>query len=473
MYAFGAWRPDAAAANSGYAKVADGVVPKIVGQQIGYAPMARLVTASGAEALGGPPRGVHSAQKNDNSWLTFAATETTIEVVDSTYQWTDVETGRSLAADADVSFSAFGAYLLNTDVTNGFKAYNFEVPAGNNAVSGAPAAASVFICNNVVFALGVSTNPRRFQSSGIGDHTAWSSKGADGKTFEDGETLIGSRDLKNGAAIMAQERALRLVQFGTGQGLYSITKIADGRGCVADRTLVGLDGIAFWWDTNGPWKYELGGRPIPIGKGKINEWALTNIGAGNYKNLQGIADPERNLVFWRIDDSRTLVYDVTLDEFTTVPLASSALLRLATPGVTIDNLGGTIDEMSGTIDNRLLAGGALLLGALDMEGKFATFTGESMPATIEGALRNSPITGIVGRATPIDDAPDGTLQIGVTDSIDTAIQWKPGAAKTSSGRTALRARGMNMAFRRNVTAGANWTYILGVDHILPSGGGPR
>lgn len=473
MYGFGPWRPDSAVANSGFARVADGVLPMKAGNGLGYGPMAKLVTATGAEALGAAPRGVVSVQKIDNSWLTFAATATTIEVVDSTYQWTDVETGRTVTADADVSFAPFGAYLLNTDTTSGFKAYNFEVPAGNNAVSGAPAAAAVFTCNNVVFVLGVSTNPRRFQSSGIGDHTAWSSKGADGKTFEDGGALIGGRDLKNGAAIMCQERALRLVQFGTGQGLYSITKIADGRGCVADRTLVGLDGIALWWDTNGPWKYELGGRPVPIGKGKINDWAVSNIGSGNFRNLQGIADPERNLVFWRIDDTRTLVYDVSLDEFTTLPIASGALLRLATPGTTIDNLSGTIDGLGGAIDNRLLAGGSLLLGALDSDGKFATFTGSSMAATVEGSLRNNPISGIVGWATPMDDANAGTLQIGVTDRIDAALSWKSGEAKTASGRTPLRARGLNMAFRRNVPADADWTHIVGVDHIRNSQGGPR
>lgn len=473
MIGFGPWRPDAATANSGFATVADGVLPKISGKALGYGPMPQLVTATGAEALGDPARGAIAVQKIDGSWLVFGATGTTIEVLDSTFQWTDVETGRTVTAAADVSFAPFGSFLLNTDTTDGFKAYNFEVPAGNNAVSGAPAAACVFTCNNVVFALGVSTNPRRFQSSGVGDHTAWASKGADGKTFEDGGALIGGRDLKNGTAFMAQERALRLVQFGTGAGLYSITKIADGRGCVADRTLVGLDGMAFWWDTNGPWKYELGGRPVPIGKGKINDWAVTNIGSSNFKNLQGTADPERNLVFWRIDDSRALVYDVLIDEFTTLPVATSALMRLATAGVSIDNLSGTIDALSGTIDNRALAGGSLLLGALDIEGKFATFSGSAMAATVESALRNNPVTGLLGWATPIDDAGDGTLQVGVSDSLASSILWKPGAAKVSTGRTPQRARGLNVAFRRNIPAGSGWTYINGVDHLRSSTGGPR
>ncbi len=48
--------------------------------------------------------------------------------MDATYQWTDIETGRTVTGGDDVSFLHFGSYLLNTDTTDGFKAY---VRSGN------------------------------------------------------------------------------------------------------------------------------------------------------------------------------------------------------------------------------------------------------------------------------------------------------------------------------------------------------
>ena len=80
---------------------------------------------------------------------------------------------------------------------------------------------------------------------------------------------------------------------------------------------------------------------------------------------------------------------------------------------------------------------------------------------------------LIGWATPIDDAALGTLEIGVTDTLSTALTWGTGAAKVSGGRTPQRARGLNAAFRRNFTAGDTWTYAKGIDHIVPSNGGPK
>ena len=45
--------------------------------------------------------------------------------------------------------------------------------------------------------------------------------------------------------------------------------------------------------------------------------------------------------------------------------------------------------------------------------------------------------------------------------------------KGTSGRVSLRARGLNVAFRRNIPAGGTGTYINGVDYIQSASGGPK
>src|SRR6478736_180586 len=158
MQSWGAWRPDSPGPNGGFAATADSVLPITMGdgrgqQAIAYGPFPQLVTPSGATALSGAPRGNISLTLDDGTYAVYFATSSTIEQLTSSYTFSAIDTGRSVTSGDDVSFAHFGSFLLNTDTTDGFKAYNVQTPAGNNTVSGAPTARFIFSCNNVVFAL--------------------------------------------------------------------------------------------------------------------------------------------------------------------------------------------------------------------------------------------------------------------------------------------------------------------------------
>lgn len=466
---FGNWAPD----RDGATKVIEGAVPQSASVGMGYGPFPQLVAASGAAALPAAPRGIISLDRADGTWSVFAATATTIEMLAADYSWTEIENSRTVPTGDDVSFTRFGKYLISTDTSDGMKAYDVDAGGANSAISGAPAARFVFQCNNVLFGLGTSSSPRRFANSDIGSHSRWSGGAADGKTLEDGGKLVGGADLKNGVAVFFQDRALRGVQFGAGASTYSIVKIADGRGCAGAKTIAAFDGRAFWWDTDGPWMLTPQAAPVPIGAEKINRWAEESIGRQNYGNLQASIDPARNLVLWRVDGSRLLAYNWLIGEFSILPASTVALARLATPAATINSLSGTIDALEGTIDS--LGGGssAPSLGALNSSRKFALFNGPNMAATLETGRQINPVTGMVGWATPLDDCADGTLQVGVADVASDALTWKSGVSKGRAGRVPLRARGMNIAFRRNIQAGSDWTYANGVDNIALASGGPK
>lgn len=474
MGRWGAWNPDKAGPDTEYVLVANGCIPQDSGAGIGYGPFPRLITASGATALsGGAPRGGLSIQKQDGTWKVYFATATTIEELQANYSWASIETGRTVTVDDDVSFAYFGKYLLNTDTTDGFKAYDVEAGGTNSVVSAAPMARALFTCSNVVFALDCNGNNRRMQSSAVGSHTNWTTLGADGKTFEDGGALIGGRDLKNGAAFIAQEKVLRLVQFGGGAALYSIVKIADGRGCVADRTMVSFDGMVFWWDTDGPWMFTLGTGPQPIGAEKINRWADSNIGASNYKTLQGTIDPSRNIVLWRTGSTQALGFNWVIKEWFTLTLNCSGLTRIATPGVTIDSVSDTIDSVAIAIDSRYWQGGAPVLGGLDNSYKFATFSGGPMQVTLQDTPKVSPVSGLIRFATPESDAPNSTLEIGTADNLNSPLTWTPAESKSGDGRVPLLARGKVISFRETIPATETWTYANGVRDIVGTTGGPQ
>jgi hypothetical protein len=471
---WGPYRPDVGGANSGIAKQANNVLPQAAGSGIGYGPMPALVTAAGAEALSGAPRGIISIQKASGAYAVFAATATKIETMDSAYQWSDVETGRTVTSGDDVSFAYFGKYLLNSDTTDGFKAYDVEVGGTNSAVSGAPGARALFSCNNVVFALGTSANNRRMQSSAIGDHTNWTTNGADGKTFEDGGALIGGRDLKNGAAVIFQENAIRLVQFGGGAALYTIAKLADGRGAVSDRSIVSFDGMAFYVATDGFYKYTLGGGNEPIGAEKVNRWLATQVAASGYEAIQGALDPFQKIVWWRLTANLLVGYDWQLNEFITSSVSTSALTRIATPGVTLDSLTTSyLDSMTEALDSRFYMGGVPLFGALDATYKFATFAGSPLEATLQTNDIALPESQLVSWCSPDSDASSSTIALGVSDSRSTTLTFKTPATRRTSGRVPLRGRGKVIGFRETIPAGASWNYSNGVNDIVAAGGGVR
>jgi hypothetical protein len=325
-----------------------------------------------------------------------------------------------------------------------------------------------------VFALGTSANNRRMQSSAIGDHTNWTTNGADGKTFEDGGALVGGRDLKNGAAVIFQENAIRLVQFGGGAALYTIQKLADGRGAVSDRSIVSFDGMAFYVATDGFYKYTLGGGNEPIGAEKVNRWLASQVAASGYEAIQGALDPFQKIVWWRLTANLLSGYDWQLNEFITSSVATSALTRIATPGVTLDSLTTLyLDSMNEALDSRFYMGGLPLFGALDADYKFATFAGGALQATLQTSDIALPETQLVSWCSPDSDASSSTIALGVSDSRSTTMTFKTGVTRQTSGRVPLRGKGKVIGFRETIPANASWTYSNGVNDIVAAGGGVR
>jgi hypothetical protein len=489
MFSFGPFRPDEEGPGPGTADIADSVIPQAAPDGIGYGPFPSLVTPASATALSGAPRGNISLTLSDGTFNVFYGTASTIEQLDSGFGFTVIASGYSVTSGDDWSFLHFGSYLLNTNTTDGFRAYNVETPAGNNLVTGAPTARSLFSCNNVVFALDCNGNNRRMQSSGIGSHTAWDSLGANGKTFEDGGGLVRGVDLKNGSAVVFQSAAMRLVQFGGAPGgsLYTIAKIADGRGSVGARSIISFDGMVFYLATNGFYRFDLGGGNQPIGARKVDKWFLEQVDSGDLPGVEASIDPANKIVAWRFkpsSSSSTTVYPVMLcyhwelGEWFTVTVDTSSLARIATPGYVLDQMDsfGTLDGMIQiALDDRFWQGGQPVFAALDSTYKFSTFSGPAMAATLQSAIMNSGTQDVIRWVTPIDDSPDGLLAVGYAPTLSGSLTWMSGQSKVSSqdGRTPQRVRAANLAMKRTITAASEWSYANGFDYIGATKGGPK
>lgn len=487
QFPYGRLEPDAGEMEPGIVLVANGVVP----MRIGYAPMPSLNVSADAQALSDDPRGVVSVVLNDGTWKVFGFTETDIEELQSDYSWLSLGGTFNCTAGDDWVGIHFGDYLLATNTTDGLQAYNVQTPAGFTAVADAGDPRFIFPCANMIFGLDCldgdgNRDNRLIRNSDFNSFTEWTDGAADYQPLEDGGALLAGFDLKDGAAFILQDQACRLLQFGNAGGgaLYSLRKVADGLGAVGSKCCVGYDGAVYWLATDGFRRFTLGRGIETIGAGRIDEWFFNRVDQGALNLVQGQIDPFGKMVWWRYKRQGGLS-DVSFDDmigyswqwdcWVTNSVSTTYLANIATPGITLDQMDsfGVLDDIDIPLDSRQFQGGQPLFGALNADAKFGIFSGANQAATITTSTSNSPVSGLISWATPIDDAPAGTLELGVKDQPSDAITWKTGTAKVSSGRVPLRGRGKNLAFRRNFLAGASWTYARGIDHVSAVTGGPK
>lgn len=489
QFPYGPLAPDAGKNATGVCLIANGVIPKAEG----YGPFPQAVTPGGAVALPDDPRGAITTIKRDGTTQVYFMTELTLQSLETDFTWTQIEASLSCTSGDDWSMEQFGDKLLYTNTTEGMRAYDIEAGGAAAAIAAAGDPREVFICANMVFGLDCKDaagdrDNRLIKNSDFNDHTDWTTGAADYQPLEEGGALIAGFNLKNNSAIIVQENSLRLLTFGNAGGgaLYSLKEIATGRGAVGRKSCIAFDGVMYGLSTNGFFRFSLGGGLEWIGSGQIDEFFLAQVATLDLPKVQVSIEPSKKIVLWRYptsgDASSTVTenvigYSWEFNRWFTWSVNLAYLSRVATPGYTLSSWNTAYATLALSPDipigDRFWQGGGQILSALGNDLKYQAFSGTPMAVTITTSTGNSPITTKIGRATTIDDAATGTLELGVTDDLATDITWKTGAAKSRAGSVPLRGRGMNVAFRRKIDAGTDWTFSKGVDHIQAAGGGPK
>ncbi len=486
QYPFGPLAPDRGDAAPGFCMRANGVLPLIEG----YGPAPSLATPAGATALGADPRGLLSFVEAAGAWDAIAFTAGDWYKLASDYSWTSLGGTFNCTDGDDWSSLQFGKYALGTNTTDGLQAYDIESGSSFTAIADAGDPRFVFSCANFIIGLDCldstgNRNNQLIKTSGFNDHTNWTSDGADNQPLPDGGELRFGADLKNNTALILQERAVRLMPFGDvgGGAMFGLQKISDGVGTVGAKSCVPFDGAVYWLATDGFARFGPAGLER-IGAGLVDNWFLGRVDQSRFTSVQGAVDPFRKIIWWRYPTNDT-VSDTVFDDligfswqfnrWVTASVSTAYLSRIATPGYTLDDMDsfGPLDSIDIALDSRFWSGGQPVFAALDGDYKFATFTGASQAAQITGATINSPVTSLIGWATPIDDAPNSTLELRGRDKLADDTAYKTAASKVRNGAVPLRGRGMNINFRWNNAAGEDWTYVKGVDHIRSASGGPK
>lgn len=467
-FLFGDFAPGLASITPGRSAVIDGVVPRADGS---YGPMAQLVGVSGADALASAPRGFASFPKADGTYVAYVATSSNWYSVGSDGGLTSIVSGHSVPGGDDESFVPFGTKLLGTNTTDGLRSYDFETGTDDGAVSGAPAGRFIFIVGDVVVLLDCDGNNRQIRNSDLNDHTNWTSGSADKQNVPDGGALIAGVAITQGAAVIFQREAIRLMTLGGAGGgpLYSLSLLSKNAGAVSARSVVGARGLAYFLDTDG-FKVSDGASVAPIGEETgVSDWFIEQVGADRLEEVQGAYDRFRQIVWWRFPVSgdsasvfsRMIGYHIFHKRWVTATVNTSAIFTTALPGFTLDDLTDPLEDYDYTLDDRYFQGGEPLFAGFDGDLKFATFSGGALAATLETYRQPLPSSRLITRITPDTDASGATVQIGVADNINAATTWKTAVSLQASGTAALRGRGKVIQLRQNVPAGETWTFAKG------------
>lgn len=488
QFGFGPLAPDRGAGTPGITLVANNVIPKTQG----FGPRQKLVTSMTADALPGAPRGMITVLKRDGTTEVYGLTETALYQLGSDFTWTLIDNGYSCTSGDDWSTVQFGDFLLYTNTTDGMWAYDLENGGSPAYIAAAGDPREIEVIANMVFGfdckdLSGDRNNRLIRNSNFNDHTDWTTGSADLQPLQTGGELRAAFNLRNGAAVVLQANALRLLQFGAGgEGtFYSLQEISLERGTVGRKSCVAFDGVLYGISTNGLFRFTLSNGLEAIGSQFIDEEFLARVQLADLSKVQGSIDPARKIVLWRApndnDPSDTVTSNLygyswatPQNPWFTWTEDIAYLSRIATAGYTLEDLDafGTVDSITIPWDDRFWQGGQKIFAALDADLKFATFSGDNAIPTITTSTQNSPISTLIGRATIIDDCASSTLSLGVSDSLSTALTYKTAASKGRGGTTPLRGRGKNIGFTYTMPASDTWTYVYGVDHIQAAGGGP-
>lgn len=450
----------------------------------GYGPRPSLQTAPGAVALAAQPRGLYSAVLPNGAFRGFGATAADVYSLGADFAWTSLSASLTLPADDDQAFSHFGVFMLTSNTTDGMKAYNMDVPAGLNAVSGAPAAKWLFTANNQVIALGAgSTLPNRLATSAFGSHTNWTTKGASKQDINEGGAFTGGGDLGNGAAILLQLRGVKRMTFGNAGGgaLFRLDPLGGDVGCVHPRAHAVYNGICYFLHTDGIYACDGNGPPVNIGAGKVNDWFLARV--ADLKKVYFSVDPKNTLVRIRYaatgDGSTSTVYQSILDynwvtkEFIPGTEATSAIFRMGTPGYTLNTISSAFGALNNwsqfPLDSAFWQGGNYRLAGLDATYKVGFFDGAPAAASLETVTEGDGVAYTVNECLPVTDDAAATVELGVKEKLSDSFTWKTAEALSESGVVPLRGTGKLQRYRINHLAAASWTRtteIVGIDKQL-------
>ncbi len=505
MLALGPFRPDMADTNTGILHGLLNASLKPDGAGVAYGPLADFVALpDGGDSS--TPKGHLTCVTQAGAYITFVMTATEIRRNAATGGDTTIGSGYALPAGDRWSAVQFGKYAIFTNTFNGILAYDIELGGAVAAVSGAPRARALAVIFDSLFAFDCNDDNKLILYSSINDHTNWTTGTAGYQPLPDGEELMGGAEVMDGTALVFQRNAIRILYRNDTVAMFSMRKPIAGKGAINPWCIVPVNGGAFFADSSGLCFATVEGI-IPLGRGKIDQWFLTDLSTDGLATIISAYDPKREVIrsLYKkagvdTDDlgySGLIDFDIETKEFVPVrlPLGPAPdpedlvqiqmtgrladISTVGTPGYTMEELDdfGDMDNLvpNLSLDDRFWYGGEEQLGAVMVATRNdplnATpyypgyFTGDSLEATFETTTQSLGRRTDILEVCPVTDAAAIEIEIGAKDRLSDDIVYEEAATMDEDGIVPVYTAGRYIRLKATIPAAEEWSYFRGYEDL--------
>lgn len=495
MIPWGPWRPDASGVNVPVLEEARNVIPSIQGFKPVRAPIAS------SNALDEPCAGTATIRLDDGSSASFAGTKGQLYKLSSSSQWEKItpadyielrdtntlitrggddicarEKEFSTATGERWRFAPYGSLLIATNFVNNVQKFDLSAGVLTEDLGGSPPQARfIAIVRDFVLLGCINGNQKRVQWSAINNAEGWT-PGTDSSDFQDFPAGGPVRGLIGGETgyVFQAEKINRMTFVPGSAQIFEFDEVEGGRGLAAPNSLVRLGNEAFYYASDGFYRFNLGGgTSTPIGVGKWSRWFLGDIRSGTELSMLGAVSPENRAILWPYisrDNSgtvpdRVLIYDWALDEAAFADIDVQAISEWLTQPYTMDGINsfGTLDELPYSLDSPFWRGGVGLLGLFDTTNTLVHLQGDTLEAQFVTSDGHAPQRALITGTRPQIDATGTRVAISMRERDGDAWTWPTDEGMEDTGEVPAHVSGNYARARVTVPAGANWTVAKGLD----------
>lgn len=368
----------------------------------------------------------------------------------------------------DTAIGVYGGAPVSYDVVGGVGALLPGSP---------PPAKYITVAGNFVVLAGDDANNATVTWSGFNNAGIWTAnvQQSDNQPLPDGGKITGLSGNENFFLVFQRDAIHRFTYIGT-PGIFQRDKISTGVGCIAAGSIAQAGGITLFLSERGFMTTD-GQSVTPIGSEAIDQTFLGAYQRSELDNMTATVDPRRYLYMAAMPGTpgRIWMFQWALQRWSDAVLNIKAVFQAFTSNISLDALDalypGGLDSIPVSLDSALFQGGEPRLYGVTDTGIVSTFTGPNMAATFAWPFYDIGQRARVFMARPITDATAGlTVTMDAKARLGDAASVVTGGSLRASGHVPLRANGRYMKPAVALEAGADWSYLQGLELEYGSGG---
>lgn len=383
----------------------------------------------------------------------------------------------SLSSDAQWQFAQFGNLVFATQKNVVLQVYNLASSTAFADTAGSPPQANyISVVGRFLVLSGLLSNPFRIHWSGLNDTTNWTSGvgSSDFQDFPDGGIVRGVAGGEFGTVF--QDQAIRRMSYIPGSPLiFQIERITQDQGLFAPYSVVAAGDVIYFHTAHGFHKIEPGGRPVQIGRERVDRTFFDDLDKTELRMFIGAYDPRSTRIFWGYKSTsgttglydKILGYDMALDRWFPLSMSGEYLLGMSQPGITLENLdaiSASIDALGASLDSFSVSTQPLI-AQFNSDHQIGFFSGSNLEATLETGEQGTDGRRIgVWGFRPVTDAPSVYGSASYREIVsETPTSLAEVAKNTRTGRCDLRRSTRYSRMKIRIPEATLWTYAAGVE----------